>query len=75
MSRNCFNPGFVITPHQLDSQLKAVMAKLDEEREKHLAQWADTVMPDAATAFDDLPESRKAEIKRDKWHRDLGGSA
>lgn len=66
-----FRPGFVVTKDQLDKQLDDLAKKLQAEREQHLAQWADTVAPEGAAAFDDLPESRKAEIKRDKWNRDL----
>lgn len=62
-----------ITPHSLDEQIKACLEKLALKRaaaEKE--QWIDTVPATTeATAFDDLTEARLAEIKRDKWNRDL----
>lgn len=61
-----------ITPHSLDEQIKACLDKLALRRAAEKEQWIDTVpSSDEATAFDDLSEIRKAEIKRDKWHRDL----
>ena len=61
-----------ITPHTLDEQIKACLAKLSLRTEREKEQWIDTVpSSDEATAFDDLSEIRKAEIKRDKWNRDL----
>jgi hypothetical protein len=67
MSRNVFYPGFIITPHEIGEQLKALKEKLAREHASDRQMWTDTVIPE--NAFDDLPESRKAEIKRDKWCR------
>lgn len=71
MTHKPFNKNFTITPHVIDQQLAAWKELLDK-RDSDMAAFPDTVAPqDEATAFDDLDELRKAEIKRDNWHRDL----
>jgi hypothetical protein len=60
-----FGSDFKSITHALDAQLKAVRDKL-----RHEEAFADTV-PTPRSAFDDLPEAKKQEIKQDKWHRNL----
>lgn len=61
-----------IAPHTLVEKLKGLAELLDIRDRAHREAWIDTVASsDEATAFDDLTEAHKAEIKRDKWNRDL----
>jgi hypothetical protein len=72
MSNYHFNKNFTLTPHGLTQQLQALKVLIDKRDEAEKQQWIDTVPSgDEATAFDDLTEAHKAEIKRDKWNRDL----
>jgi crotonobetainyl-CoA:carnitine CoA-transferase CaiB-like acyl-CoA transferase len=72
MTHKPFDKNFTLTPHDIKQQLEALKELLDKRDADMAAQFADTKQPqDEATAFDDLTEAHKAEIKRDKWNRDL----
>lgn len=69
-----FDKNFTITPHVIDQQLAAWKELLDK-RDADMAAFPDTVAPEperGAFDDDDLDEVRKSEVKRDKWHRELG---
>jgi hypothetical protein len=59
-----------ITAHSIDAQLAQLRDLIAKREAIEKEQWVDTVEPgDEASAFDDLNECRKQEIKRDKWNR------
>jgi hypothetical protein len=67
-----FNKNMTITPHAIDAQLERLRDLIKKRDEIEKQAWVDTVEPgNEATAFDDLDECRKQEIKRDKWNRSL----
>jgi hypothetical protein len=66
-----YGQDFKVIAHTIDEQLAALRAKLQRENET----FPDTLPVEQDSAFDpwaSVPEAKKQEIKRDKWHRDLG---
>ena len=70
MSHKPFDKNMTITPHAIDAQLARLRELIAKRDEIEKQAWVDTLeMGDEASAFDQLDECRKLEIKRDKWNR------
>lgn len=65
-----FDKNITITPHRIDAQLERLRDLIAKRDAIEKQAWIDTLDPSTeASAFDDLEECRKIEIKRDKWNR------